>query len=282
MRCNTAWMKWNHPLLWYRCGFNTDIKCNYITNNIAEVFNNWVKDHKDLPICELADRIRVKIMKLFFKRRRIGEKLEGKVLPSIIHILNARTRGLGHLSLAISDYYGAEVQDNNNVLAKHIVKAAEKFCSCLEWQHIGKPCQHGLVVIIAQPFRDVGMEYFVDDYLSVKKFKKAYAREVEPIADRSYWPQVPIAAYVGAPILKRVVGRQRKNRMKGCLEGGSGKKADTKESVKDKKLVRGKCKCPNCDELDHRKSSPKCPLNETKKRQVTIIHACYLSFSLVV
>jgi hypothetical protein len=61
------WMKWNHPLLWYRSGFNMDIKCDYITNNIPEVFNNWVKDHKDLPICELADKIRVKIMKLFFQ-----------------------------------------------------------------------------------------------------------------------------------------------------------------------------------------------------------------------
>jgi hypothetical protein len=31
----------------------------------TEIFNNWVKDHKDLPVCELADKIRVKIMKLF-------------------------------------------------------------------------------------------------------------------------------------------------------------------------------------------------------------------------
>jgi hypothetical protein len=46
-------------------------------------------------------------MELFFKRRRIEEKLEGNVLPSLIHILNARTRGLGHLSLAKSDYYSA-------------------------------------------------------------------------------------------------------------------------------------------------------------------------------
>jgi hypothetical protein len=262
------WLKWNHPLLWYRSGFNTDIKCDYITNNIAEVFNNWVKDHKDLPICELADKIRVKIMELFFKRRRIGDKLEGKILPSIINILNAWTRGLGHLSIAKSDYYSAEMQDNNNVLAKHIVKAAEKWCSCLEWQHTGKPCQHGLVVIIAQPFRDVGMENFMDDYFLVEKFKKAYAREVELIGDRSFWPQVAIAAYVGAPLLKRVVGRQRKHRMKGCLEGGSGKKTKKKESEKAKKLIRGKFKCPNYGELGHRKSSPKCPLNGTKKRQV--------------
>jgi hypothetical protein len=25
---------------------------------MAEVFNNWIKDHKDLPVCDLADKIR--------------------------------------------------------------------------------------------------------------------------------------------------------------------------------------------------------------------------------
>jgi hypothetical protein len=35
-----AWLKEYHSLLWYRSGFNPVIKCDYITNNIAEVFNN--------------------------------------------------------------------------------------------------------------------------------------------------------------------------------------------------------------------------------------------------
>jgi hypothetical protein len=53
------------------------------------------------------------------------------------------------------------------MLAKHIVKAAEKFCSCLEWQHTVKPCQQGLVIIIAQSFRNVRMKYFMDDQKSL-------------------------------------------------------------------------------------------------------------------
>jgi GTP cyclohydrolase I len=72
------------------------------------------------------------LMELFFRRRRIGEKLNEKILPSIIHILRARTRGLGHLSLVKGDHYCAEVQDNNNVLNKHVVKADMQYCSCLE------------------------------------------------------------------------------------------------------------------------------------------------------
>jgi hypothetical protein len=126
------------------------------------------------------------LMELFFRRRRIGEKLNAKILPSVTNLLNAKTRGLGQLSLAKGDHYYAEVQDNNNVLTKHIVKAKEKFCSCLKWEHTDKPCQHALVLIIPQPFRDVGMEQFVDDYFSVEKFKKAYERRIKQLADRSF------------------------------------------------------------------------------------------------
>jgi hypothetical protein len=262
------WIKEHHKLTWYMSGFNPAIKCDYITNNIADVFNNWIKDYKDLPVCELADKIRVMLMKLLFRRRRIREKLNRKILPSITNILNAKTRGLDHLSLAKGDHYCVEVQDNNNGLTKHIVKADLKFCSCLEWQHTDNLCQHALVIIIAQSFRDVSMEQFVDDYFSVEKFKKAYTRRMEQLADRSFWPQVEIASDVGAPLGKRVVDHQRKNRIKGCLEGGSGNKLGAKATnkAKPKAMLRGKFKCPNCHELGHRKNSLKCPLGRTKKR----------------
>jgi hypothetical protein len=132
------------------------------------------------------------------------------------------------------------------------------------------------VVIIDQPYQDVGMEYFMDDYFSVEKFKKAYARLVESFADRGSWPKVPFAAEVGAPILKRAVGRQRKNRMKGCLEGGSSKKLSGNETEKAKKN-RGKFKCPNYKQLGHRKNSPKCPFNGTKKASFfTFVMRCPL------
>jgi hypothetical protein len=68
------WLKTHHSLLWYRSGFNPAIKCDYITNNIAKVFNNWIKDHKDLPVCELADKIRVMLMKLFLRGGGSGRR----------------------------------------------------------------------------------------------------------------------------------------------------------------------------------------------------------------
>jgi hypothetical protein len=111
------------------------------------------------------------------------------------------------------------------------------------------------------------MEHFVDDYFSVDKFKKAYGRMIESLSDKSFWPKVNLADEVGAPLGKRSVGRQRKNRIKSCLEGGKGKKkVSGNENENERKILRGKIKCPNCGQLGHRKASPKCPLNGTKKR----------------
>jgi transposase-like protein len=94
------WLHNNHKLLWYRCGFNPEIKCDYITSNIAESFNNWIRDHKDLPVADLADKIREMVMVLWNKRRIIAHRLpEGRILPAIMIQLRANTRGLGHLKV---------------------------------------------------------------------------------------------------------------------------------------------------------------------------------------
>jgi hypothetical protein len=62
-------------------------------------------------------------MELFHRRRRIAQKLQERILPSVLHILHARTRGLGHLAVWKADNYIAEVRDNNDVHSKHIVNA---------------------------------------------------------------------------------------------------------------------------------------------------------------
>jgi hypothetical protein len=102
-----------------------------VTNNIVESFNNWIKHIMDLSVCELADKIREKIME-FFHRRRIACRLQGKILPLVLRVLKARTRGLGHLSLAKGDNYYDEVQDNGDIHSRVVVRASHKECACEE------------------------------------------------------------------------------------------------------------------------------------------------------
>jgi transposase-like protein len=85
----------HHKQKCQRSSFNSEIKCDYVTNNVAEVFNNWIKDIKVLPIVDLVDKIREMIMVLFHKRRRIGERLHGRILPAVLQILRAKNWRVG-------------------------------------------------------------------------------------------------------------------------------------------------------------------------------------------
>jgi transposase-like protein len=81
------WLENHHKLLWMRSAFNPDIKCDYVTNNLAESFNNWIRDWKDLLIVELADKIREMIVTLWNKRRAISERLHDRILPAALQQL---------------------------------------------------------------------------------------------------------------------------------------------------------------------------------------------------
>ncbi|XP_066358573.1 uncharacterized protein [Miscanthus floridulus] len=279
------WLQTNHKLLWYRCAFNPEIKCDYITSNIAESFNNWIRDYKDLPVADLADKIREMIMVLWNKRRNIAYRLpEGRILPAIMHQLKANTRGLGHLKIVPCSNWSAEVWDHSSRVERHIVKLHQRTCTCLEWQHTGKPCQHVLAYVTHQ--RGVDLEQFVHDYYSVNRFRAAYGREIEPMTDKTQWPQVDLPFLVGAPLAKLPVGRRRKLRRKGWMEGGHKKKVSkdgkcTNEGEgekgcdndtaltngKGKKMIRGPMTCKKCGEKGHRQASAKCPLNGTAKKR---------------
>jgi hypothetical protein len=237
----------------FRCGFNPDIKCDFITNNLAETFNSWIREIKDLPIVQLVDKLREKIMVLFQKRRAMGARLQGKILPAIIQELNVRSRGLGHLKTRSSCELSAEVKDTTKNDLRHVVKCLTHECTCLEWQHTGKPCQHALVVLAAQKIK---LEDFVHNYYSVARFRAAYQGEIEPLTGKSQWPSVDLGFVLKPPISKRGRGRPRKLRIKACTESGyQGKK---------KVQTGGKNRCKRCQELGHREAG--CPRNGTKKR----------------
>jgi hypothetical protein len=56
------WIKDNHRHLWARWKFSHASKCDYVTNNVAETFNSWIRNEKSLPVIPLLDRIRQMIM----------------------------------------------------------------------------------------------------------------------------------------------------------------------------------------------------------------------------
>ena len=139
-----SWLNTHHSLLWYRSGFNTAIKCDHINNNLAESFNNKVKDLKDLPVHDMVDQIRIMIMRLWELRGKIANILEGDKLPAVVQQVVNRSRNLSHLSVEKSSLWGAEVRDTKSG-KRHVVNTELHECTCQEWQHTGKPCEHSIL-----------------------------------------------------------------------------------------------------------------------------------------
>ena len=252
------WLKGNHKLKWMRSQFSEAIKCDHITNNVAEVWNTWVKDLKDLPVVDLADKLRSKFMELYARRRRIGEKFEGHVmLPLVVRQLYAMTRQLGHLNTEAGGRDEAQVSEvtASHKIIRHVVNIKDHVCTCREWQVSGKPCAHALALIIT--CRNAKMEDYLDPYYSVYRFRLAYGGVIKPLPDKSQWVRVELGFKVMPPLDKRDVGRQWKNRKPSSLEN---------KGSKPRGKGMWKVKCQNCLGLGHRTNSPKCPLNGTKKR----------------
>jgi hypothetical protein len=78
----TSYVRNWHNKLWSRSQFSTICKVDYVTNNLAECFNNWIKHHKSLNLDDFFDKARQLIMILWNQRRKVAKKLDGLILPT--------------------------------------------------------------------------------------------------------------------------------------------------------------------------------------------------------
>jgi hypothetical protein len=230
------WLHENHNRIWYRCGFSEESKCDYLTNNVSESFNNQVKHMKGQLIHELVDGLRELIMEKRFLRRRVGREMTTEILPNVIKELNLISNNLRVVKVAVSDDDFAEVTllDDWNNAKRHTVDLVKQNCSCRQWQVSGKPCRHALAWILSN--RGLQIKDFVHEYYSVDKFRAAYAGIVPPMPDRTDWPQVELEYKLLPPKQKRAAGRPRVVRIRGSAEERANKR---------------KVKCRRCKGFGH-------------------------------
>jgi hypothetical protein len=89
----------NHKHIWCRSQFSELTKCDCVNNNISESFNSWIKEFKGLHVVDLVAQIRQLLMVTFNKRRTVGNKLQGLILPNVIKQLNNDSRNIGKVKI---------------------------------------------------------------------------------------------------------------------------------------------------------------------------------------
>jgi hypothetical protein len=234
----------NHPNLWMRCKFSELTKVDYVTNNLAESFNSWIRKFKAMHVSDLADRMRQKLMVKYDQRRRIGRSMSGLILPHIYNDLKMRSHGLKY-RIQRSDDDIAEVYGKHWTFAKdqlvdfkHVVDLKHKTCTCRSWQISGKPCPHAIAFITH--LREENLQLYVDKSYTIEKFRSAYEGRIPALTDKKQWPKPDKGFFLYPPLLRRPAGRLVTHRYKASHEGGY------------KKKRRGSAhKCPICHKHGH-------------------------------
>jgi hypothetical protein len=224
--------KW-HNRLWSRSQFSTICKVDYVTNNLAECFNNWIKHHKSLNLDDFLDKARQMIMILWNDRRKVAKKLDGLILPHIMKKLNAMTRAF-NLEVVECSEEVAEVVALGGSGFRFVVNLQDRTCSCRQWQVCGLPCKHALAFITS--LSDAHIKNYVDLYYSTEKFRAAYSNLIPAMPDKSQWPESDHGFFMHPPLLKATAGGPKTERYKGCS---------------DKKRKKGKHLCPICKDYGH-------------------------------
>jgi hypothetical protein len=225
-----------------RSKFSTLTKVDYVTNNLAESFNNWINKIKALNIVDLVDVLNQMIMTKFDQRGTVARRLSGVIMPHVMTELNAKSFDLKYEIRRNCDDR-AEVSKRQWTFIKqlenftHIVDILEKTCTCIEWQLTGKPCLHAIASITSL---NEDIENYVDHYYSIEKFKATYAGRVPACVDKNQWSKSDRGFFLYSPLLSKVAGRLRTLRIKGSHEPGV--------ATKKKGIAH---KCPICKGSGH-------------------------------
>ncbi|XP_026457286.1 uncharacterized protein LOC113358003 isoform X1 [Papaver somniferum] len=197
---------------------------NHMQSNFAESFYNWVSEAHELPITQLVDVIRVKIMELIYTRRQESSQWVTRLTPVMedaLHKESIKAQSLEVLfaSGSIFDVRGESVNK---------VDIGHGGCTCKEWQIMGLPCSHSIAVfqwVERNPYEYCATWYTTETYRST------YQESINPVPnnerpasekDSDSAQQVvkvtppPTRRLPGRPKMKRVVTQELAKRQLQC------------------------------------------------------------------
>ncbi|KAL3538350.1 hypothetical protein ACH5RR_001716 [Cinchona calisaya] len=228
------WIMQSEPDHWANAFF-PGARYNHMTSNFGELFYSWVSDADELPITQMVDSIRGKIMELIYTRRIESNQWLTRLTPSMEEKFEKESlKGRSfHVSLSTGNTF--EVRGDSIEL----VDIGQCSCSCKGWQLTGLPCSHAMSVIVClgrDPY-DYCARYF-----TTSSYRLTYSESVNPIpsAERPGRNEISqVAVTVTPPPTRRPPGRP------------TTKKTASQESMKRQ------LQCSKCKGTGHNKSTCK-------------------------
>ncbi|KAL0375169.1 UNVERIFIED_CONTAM: hypothetical protein Sradi_3432600 [Sesamum radiatum] len=125
-------------------------RCGILTTNMSECINGVLKGARRLPVTAIVE-ITLQLTKYDH-------------LQQSASVVTKRQQGLGFNT--------------------HVVKLANRECSCGKWNQFGIPCSHAQKVCAAYNINAASM---VKDYYDVRAYKNTYSKALQPVQSEEYW-----------------------------------------------------------------------------------------------
>ncbi|XVF05886.1 hypothetical protein REPUB_Repub06bG0000700 [Reevesia pubescens] len=228
------WIIQSEPQNWAN-SFFPGARYNHMTSNFGELFYCWASDAHELPITQMVDVIRGKIMELIYTRRADSDQWLTRLTPSMEEKLEKESLTVHPSQVLLTTGSVFEVRGESI----EVVDMDRWDCSCKGWQLTGIPCCHAIAVIscIGRSPYEYCSRYFTTEY-----YRLTYAESVQPIpdVDRPLHKDSALALVtVTPPPTRRPPGRP------------------TTKKVGSQEVMKRQLQCSRCKGLGHNKSTCK-------------------------
>ncbi|XP_057485975.1 uncharacterized protein LOC130772270 isoform X2 [Actinidia eriantha] len=227
------WVIRSEPERWANAFFG-GARYNHITSNFGELFYSWVTEANELPITQLVDVLRGKMMELIYTRRVESSKWGTRLTPSMEEKLQNEISKSRSLQVLLSHDNTFEVRGED----VDLVDIDHWDCSCRGWQITGLPCFHAIAV-----FESLGRSAYdyCSRYFTAESYRLTYAESILPVpnVEKPMESDLTEAAVTVTPPTKRPPGRP-KTKQTGSLI-----------------MIKRQVMCSNCKGLGHNKKTCK-------------------------
>ncbi|CAH9126506.1 unnamed protein product [Cuscuta epithymum] len=141
------WLMNVPTVCWAKHMFSKHTKCNHVTNNMTESFNNWIGNYRGMPIVRMYEEIRRKIMRLIHKRNMVAQEWKGDLPPIVRKKVIENRANARSLSVIFGQNNTFEVMEDISKI--NVLDLQEKKCDCMEWEISGLPCKYVICCIDA-------------------------------------------------------------------------------------------------------------------------------------
>nr|KJB28851.1 hypothetical protein B456_005G072800 [Gossypium raimondii]KJB28852.1 hypothetical protein B456_005G072800 [Gossypium raimondii]KJB28853.1 hypothetical protein B456_005G072800 [Gossypium raimondii] len=226
------WVLQTEPEHWANAFFK-GARYNHLKSSVTESFCDWVSDLPAMPITQVIETIRRKLMEFIYTRKMDSDQWSSNLTPSAEENLQRSLVNSRSLEVVLSHSSCFKVRDTLDMI--NVVNLENWDCSCREWQINGLPCLHAVAAIehIGKNVYDYCYRYF-----TTEAFKVTYSESINPIPplDRCM-KRESSPVLVHPPCVTRPVGRPK----------------ERKYALKSNQAVKRTLQCSKCKKLGHNK-----------------------------